>query len=248
MSRIDQSSSEIAALERRVRVAARALGRHGLAQAWGHCSARLDRQRFLVCAARPMGRIGTGEPGTIVHLDHPLPAGVLGEVRIHQQIYRQRPDIGGVCRVMPPLTMGLSTLRIVPRPRHGVGAFLAGCRFWDDPRLLRDDGLAAELAAHMGRGPAVVMRANGAVTVGSSIEIAACLAWCLEDTARVEQQVRSIATTNEAGSALLSPEEVSARQVSSGHVFERLWDYLVGDDPEALEGEGEFSAPTWGEP
>ncbi|MGN5477855.1 hypothetical protein ACTMU2_15690 [Cupriavidus basilensis] len=30
--------------------------------------------------------------------------------------------MGGVCRVMPPNTMALSTLHAVPRPRHGVGA------------------------------------------------------------------------------------------------------------------------------
>lgn len=248
MSGIDQSTVDIAALERRVRVTARALARHGLVQAWGHCSARIDRQRFLVCAARPMGRIGVGEPGTIVHVDQPLPAGVLGEVRIHQQVYRQRPDIGGVCRMMPPVTTALSTLRIVPRPRHGVGAFNAGCRFWDDPRLLRDDKLAAELVAHMGRAPSLVMRANGAVTVGGSIEIAACLAWCLEDAARVEERVRAVATVSEAAATQLTLEEISVRQVSTGHVFERLWDYLVGDDPEALGGEGEFPAPAWGEP
>jgi len=248
MNSVDQSSSEFAALQRRVRVAARALGRAELVQAWGHCSARLDERRFLVCAARPMGRIGIGEPGTIIDVDQPLPAGVLGEVRIHQQIYLRRPDIGGVCRVMPPLTTALSTLRIMPRPRHGVGAFNAGCRFWDDPRLLRDDSLAAELVAHMGQAPALVMRANGAVTVGGSIEIAACLAWCLEDAARVEQQVRAIATADEVVTTKLSPDEIRARQVSSGRVFERLWDYLVADDPEALEGEGDFPAPTWGEP
>jgi HCOMODA/2-hydroxy-3-carboxy-muconic semialdehyde decarboxylase len=224
---------EQAALDRRVRVAARALARHGLAQAWGHCSARIDADRFLVCTARPMGRIAIGEPGRVVHIDRPLPDDVLGEVRIHQQVYRQRPEIGGVCRVMPPATMALSTLRIVPRPRHGVGAFVDDCRFWDDPRLLRDDGLAAQLVAEMGDAPVLVMRANGAVTVGASLEIAAGLAWCLEDAARVEQAVRSMATPEAAQAALLAPEEVGQRQVSSGRVFERLWDYLVADDPEA---------------
>jgi HCOMODA/2-hydroxy-3-carboxy-muconic semialdehyde decarboxylase len=245
---IDQHRPNLAVLERRVRVAARALARHGLVQAWGHCSARIDEQRFLVCAARPMGRINVGESGTIVHIDQQLPDGVLGEVRIHQQVYRQRPEIGGVCRIMPPITTALSTLRIVPHPRHGVGAFNAACRFWDDPRLLRDGGLAAELVAHMGDAPALVMRANGAVTVAGSIEIAASFAWCLEDAARVEQHVRAIATADEAQAAMLTPEEVSLRQVSSGRVFERLWDYLTAGDPEVVAGEGEFPSPVWGTP
>ncbi|MCD9027984.1 class II aldolase/adducin family protein [Luteimonas sp. BDR2-5] len=233
-------------LQRRVRVAGRALARHGLVQAWGHCSARIDDSRFLVCAARPMGRIAVGEPGTVVHVDGPLPEGVLGEVRIHQQIYRRRPDVGGVCRVMPPATVALSTLRIVPRPRHGVGAFNAACRFWEDPRLLRDDGLAADLAAHLDDAPALVMRANGAVTVGGSIEMAAGFAWCLEDAARMEQRVRSIAAGDALDAAALGQDEIGLRQVASGRVFERLWDYMAGSDAEALESDPTFPAPVWG--
>lgn len=233
-------------LERRVRVAARALARHGLVQAWGHCSIRIDDESFLVCAAKPMGRIGVGEPGTVVRLNEPLPQGVLGEVRIHQQIYKRRSDVGGICRVMPPNTVALSTLRIVPKPRHGVGAFHAACRFWDDPRLLRDDGLAAELAACLGDAPSLVMRANGAVTVGPSIELAIGFAWCLEDAARVETLVRSMAGDNETNAASLTQEEISLRQVSSGAVFERLWEYLAADDPEAFPQDAEFPVPQWG--
>ncbi|TPQ33932.1 class II aldolase/adducin family protein [Cupriavidus pinatubonensis] len=240
------SAPDMNSLERRVRVAARALARHQLVQAWGHCSARIDERTFLVCASRPMGVIGVGEPGTVVDIHAPLPPGVLGEVRIHQQIYKRRPDVGGVCRVMPPHTMALSTLHAVPRPRHGVGAFNATCRLWEDARLLRDDGLAAELAVHLGDAPSLVMRANGAVTVGPSIELAAGFAWCLEDAARIETMVRAAAVSQNADSACLSQEEIGLRQVSSGGVFERLWSYMCYGDPEVVEGEGEFPPPQWG--
>lgn len=227
-------------LERRVRVVARALARHGLVQAWGHCSARIDAERLLVCAARPMGTLKAGEPGTIVSVAGPLPSGVLGEVRIHQQIYARRPEVGGICRVMPPMTVVLSTLRVVPRPRHGVGAFVAQCPLWEDPRLLRDDSLAAELVRFMGQAPALVMRANGAVTAATSIELAMAHAWCLEDAARVEHAVRAIAPDGEA--ALLTPDEVRARQVTSGRVFERLYEFMTDEDAEALPVDQVFAA------
>src|SRR5262245_34704468 len=83
----------LAVLNERVRVVARALARQGLVQAWGHCSARIDERRFLVCAARPLGTLRPGQAGTVVAIDEPLPAGVLGEVRIHQQIYARRPAV-----------------------------------------------------------------------------------------------------------------------------------------------------------
>ena|GEM_PF-182648 len=237
---------ELESLQRRVRVAARALARHDLVQAWGHCSARINEASFLVCAPRPMGRIGIGESGTVVEIDAPLPPGVLGEVRIHQQVYKLRADVGGICRVFPPNTVALSALRAVPRPRHGVGAFNAACKFWEDPRLLRDDGLAAELAAHLGDAPSIVLRGNGAVAVGPSIELAVGFAWCLEDAARVERWVRSMANGAALDDACLARDEIGLRQVSSGSVFERLWDYLAGGDPEALAQDSEFPVPKWG--
>jgi len=165
---------------------------------------------------------------------------VLGEVRIHQQIYARRPDVGGICRVMPPLTMALSTLRRVPRPRHGVGAFVADCAYWDDPRLLRDDARAQALAETLGQASTLVMRGNGAVAVGPSLEHAMGLAWCLEDAARIEQAVRAMSP--DADLSLLSVDEISARQVSSGRVFERLWQQLTHGDAEAPSVEEAFAA------
>lgn len=231
---------DLALLQRRVRIVARALGRHGLSGAWGHCSARIDDTHFLVCAAKPMGIIKPGEDGTVVSLAAPLPPGVLGEVRIHQQIYARRPDVGGICRVMPPQTMALSALRLTPQPRHGVGAFVDRCPLWDDPRLLRDDAMAAALAGQLGAASVIVMRGNGAVAVGERIETALAHAWCLEDAARIEHAVRSISNVPER--SMLNGAEIEARQVTSGRVFERLWEYLTDGDPEAMPADEAFAA------
>lgn len=208
-----------------VRQAARALAGAGLVHAYGHCSLRLDEASFLVCAAMPMGLI-VDEPGVVVPVDGSLPEGVLGEVRAHQAIYRLRPDIRGICRIMPPALMALSTQRIVPRPRHGIGAYFAPAPpLWDDPRLLRDDASAAGLAAAIGAAPAIVMRGNGAIVVADSLEKAVTLAWFLEDAARVELAVRSTGADPDSG--LLDPAETIARQVFAGGVVERMWAYLT---------------------
>lgn len=207
-----------------VRCAARALSRAGLVHAYGHCSLRLDADNFLVCAAMPMGLIGA-DPGATVPVDGPLPEDVLGEVRIHQAIYRRRPEIGAVCRIMPPTLMALSTQGITPRARHGIGAYFAPAPpLWDDPRLLRDDISAASLAAAMGDAPAIVMRGNGAVVAAGSIETAVTLSWFLEDSARVERDVRAMGFGE--GRAL-DADEAAARQVFSGAVVERMWQFLT---------------------
>ncbi len=79
-------------------------------------------------------------------------------------------------------------------------------------------------------GPArgIVMRGNGAVTVGASIEEAVVMAWYLEDAARVELAVR--------GTGLEGPEftpaEAGDRAITAGRIMERMWDWLTANDPE----------------
>lgn len=208
-----------------VRRAAAALDRAGLVHAYGHCSARIDEDHFMVSAPHSL-RVAGGLAGMVCPVRGPLPEGVLGEVRVHQQIYARRPEIGGVCRVMPPVLMALSTASIVPRPRHGIGAYFANLPLWNDPRLLRDDTAAAALAERMGDAPAIVMRGNGAVVAAETLPKAVTLAWFIEDAARIERDVRALGGDPLAD--LLTADEIRDRQVWSGGVVERMWDYLAG--------------------
>lgn len=229
---MQQAEADALALaQRQVRLAARALGRHGLAHAYGHCSLRLDEAHFLVCAPRPMGLIAPGEAGSVVPVQGALPAGVLGEVRIHQQIYRRRPDVRGVVRAMPRHVMTLGTARRVPRPRHGFGAYFgAGIALWDDPQLLRSDDAAAALAEQLGACHALVMRGNGAVLAAASLLEAVVLTWYLEDAARLELEV--LAAGLEGESVVLTDAECAQRATRAGLIFERMWEHLTHGDPE----------------
>lgn len=209
-----------------VQQAARALSRAGLVHAFGHCSIRLDAGHFLVCAARPLELVGDA-PGTVCPVSGPLPDGVLGEVRIHQQVYARRPEVGAVCRIMPPALMALSTQGVVPRPRHGIGAYFDNVPLWPDPRLLRDDASAEGLAEMLGNAPAIIMRGNGAVVVAETVQKAATLAWFLEDAARIERDVRAMGFDPDSG--VLDLVETIDRHVWSGKVAERMWDWLTRD-------------------
>jgi HCOMODA/2-hydroxy-3-carboxy-muconic semialdehyde decarboxylase len=215
----------------RLRIAARALAHAGLVHAYGHCSVRISENDLLVCASKPMGTIRPGEPGTIVPIRGELPPLVLGEVRVHQQIYARRPDVGAICRIMPPHLGLLALLRRTPRPRSAFGAYFAPAPpLWEDPRLLRDDAAAGQLAIALGSGAVVVMRANGAVVAGADLVEAVALSWFLEEAARVEVGLMQIGQDGD--HTLLTPEETVARQVTSGRVYERMWEYLTDADPE----------------
>lgn len=217
--------------QRRVRLAARALGRHNLVHAYGHVSARLDEESFLVCAPRPMGLIEAGEDGTVVPIDGPLPDGVLGEVRCHQRIYAARPDVNGVCRVFPRNVLTLSSFRRTPKARIGFGAYFhPEPPLWDDPLLIRSDQQAVAFADTLGQSRAIVMRGNGAVCVGPTVEESVVMAFYLEEAAGTELAV--LATGNAAESICFTDDQAAVRATGSGRIYERLWEYMTAGDPE----------------
>lgn len=216
---------------RQVRLAARAMARAGFVHAYGHVSVRLNADRFLVSPAKPPGSVAPGETCAEVPIKGPLPDGTLSEVRIHQQIYARRKDVGGIVRIQPPAVMALSVCRLVPRPLHGLGAYFAGgIPLWDDPALVRDDARAAALAEQVRDARAIVLRGNGAVCVGATIEQAAAHAFFLEDAARLELTVRAMPG---AEPVPYTPEQTAARAVTTGGLYERMWEFLTAGDPEA---------------
>ena len=214
-----------------VRQAARALARANLVHAYGHCSVRLDEGHFLVCAAKPMGLIRATDDGTVVPIKGELPEGVLGEVRIHQELYRRRPQIGGVVRSMPRDLMTLSAAGITPSARHGMGAYFSpGVPLWDDVQLIRSRERAKSVAETMGESAAVVMRGNGAVVAAESLEKAAVLTWYLEDAARIDLHLRSAGFASNDG--VLTHQAAQQRATDAGRIFERMWEYLIAGDVE----------------
>lgn len=224
-------SPDLVALARTVRIAARALGRHGLVHAYGHCSARIDAESFLVSPSCPLGLVGAGERCNIVPLAGPLPDGVLPEVRIHREIYRRRADVAGIARVQPPKLMSLSVLGLTPVARHGFGSYFhPQPPLWDDPMLARSDEQAAQLAQHLGDARAIVMRGNGAVTAGESLQAASVLAWYLEDAARVELDCLALAHSTTA--TRFTDLQSATRATWNGRLLERMWDYLTAGDAE----------------
>jgi HCOMODA/2-hydroxy-3-carboxy-muconic semialdehyde decarboxylase len=214
-----------------VRKMARALARGGLVNAFGHCSVRLDERSFLVCASKPMGIIKPGEDGTVVRTDAPLPEGVLGEVRMHQQVYKRRQDAQAICRFISPNVVALAALGLTPRARHGQGAhFYPQVPFWPDPALIRNDPAAVGVAETMGKAPAVVVSVNGAVTAGATPEQAVALAVFLEDAARVELAALNAGLADKA--PRMTEEQAKSRATWQGRIAERMWEYLTAGDPE----------------
>jgi HCOMODA/2-hydroxy-3-carboxy-muconic semialdehyde decarboxylase len=216
----------------RLRMAARAVARAGLVHAYGHCSLRIDDRSFLVTPPKALGLVSSFDEPVLVSTEGPLPQGALPEVLAHQGIFRARSEVGGNVRFQSPQLTALSTLGLTPRARHGFGAYFAPAPpLHEDPRLVREPANVAALVGKLGAARAIVMRGNGAICVGHTLEEAVVMAWYLEDAARVELAV--LATGRDG--VELTPQEAADRAVTSGRVVERMWEWLTAGDPEAKD-------------
>jgi HCOMODA/2-hydroxy-3-carboxy-muconic semialdehyde decarboxylase len=201
---------------------AHALSRLGLVTSFGHVSARVGEASFLITPLGPLGRLADAAACREVDLTATeLPPGVPREAWIHSEIYRARSDVGGICRAQPvgPAVMAAVGVAIVPL--HGQGAFLGPqVPVFDDPSLVRDPALARAVAAVLGSAPAIVLRGNGAVTVGATTGEAVARMVVLETSAQMNIQAAAVGGTPR---PLSDDEQATWRGVAT-EILGRIWD------------------------
>ena len=106
---------------------ARALASRGLVTGFGHVSARIGNNSFIITPAKPPGSLGEAEELIEVSLeDEEMPAGVPGEVWIHWSIYRKHAGVASVCRAQPEFAGMLAIANVPVAPVYGHGAFFGG--------------------------------------------------------------------------------------------------------------------------
>ena len=203
--------------------AARALSAAGLVTAFGHVSAREGKDGFRITPPKPLGSLEPDEDllkGSLA--EDELPEGVPGEAWIHWAIYKSRPHVEGICRAQPPVSTAITSASIPIRPLHGQGAFLGEeVPVYDDARLIRDREAGEELAKDLGNAGGIVMRGNGAVTVGESVGAAVARMWVLERSAEMNQMAVGVGTPRPLGE-----EEFMYWESVSEEILERIWSYL----------------------
>jgi len=202
---------------------AHALARAGLVTAFGHLSCRTTSGRLLITPPVAPGRIAASmEWAELEVAADTLPAGVPREAWIHLAISRVRPDVGAICRAQPPIATALASASVPIVPLHGQGSYVGALvPVFDDAILVRDETRAAQLALELGQAPALILRGNGAVTVGASIGEAVARMWVLEASAQMNSVAAAAGTP-----AALSAEEQHAWQTTAAEILGRIWDYL----------------------
>lgn len=205
--------------------AVHALVAAGLVTAFGHVSVR-EGDDLLITPPKPLGSLRSDEPLLRVSLaEDSLPKSVPGEAWIHWSVYRGRPDVGAICRAQPPVATALTSADVPIRPLHGQGAFLGReVPVYDDARLIRGREAGEALAEELGDAGGVLMRGNGAVTVGQGVGAAVARMWVLEASAELNRTAVTVGTPRP-----LSEEEFSYWESVGEEILERIWSYLRAD-------------------
>lgn len=169
-----------------LRRAAGVLAATGLTDAFGHVSVRAGPAHLLITPPVPLGLVtASTEVVPLALADPELPMAAPKEAWLHAAIARCRDDVGAICRAQPPAVAALVAAGREFVPATGHLAMLGYVAIRHDSRLVRDPASAEDVAATLTTSRALVLRGNGAVTVGPDLPGAVAAMWLLEQSARL---------------------------------------------------------------
>jgi HCOMODA/2-hydroxy-3-carboxy-muconic semialdehyde decarboxylase len=216
--------------------AARILAARGVVDGFGHVSMRHPGapDRYLMSRALAPALV---TPGDIVEYDlasdacaADAPKGFL-ERFIHGEIYRARPDIGGVVHSHSPSVIPFGLTKAPMQACFHNAAFLAqGVPVFDISKgfgatdmLVSNNEKGVALAACLADKPVALMRAHGSVACGPTLQSAVFRAVYTEVSARVQHWALALAGDGEE-LAVLSAEEGRLADVPNQTAGLRAWD------------------------
>ena len=201
------------------------LSRLGLVTAYGHVSARSGTSMLITPAAdlALVTESSVLEVPLSASASSALRAGVPAEGWAHLALYRARPDAGAIARAQPASAFAAAATAASLVPLHGQAAWLgASVPVHDDARLLRSLELAESAARSLPAGEALLLRGNGALTLGVTPGIAVARMWLLSAACDVY-----LAATAAGGRVTpLSAGEVASWRAVRDELLPRLWQHL----------------------
>jgi L-fuculose-phosphate aldolase len=205
--------------------AIRMLERAGIIDHNGHASARRDAHSFYINAGAAVRGSLTVEDIVTVDLDGNLIEGTAKpplEFHIHSEIYRARPDVRAVMHTHPQWSTFLTMTGVRYQPVYAQGVLLGDIPMMDSPLSVNTRAAGAQLAATLGRGPAALLKAHGAVTVGADVVEAFVLAAYLEENAYRQYMAMQIGQPYVFSDA---EQEACRAKLWSSSLFQKTWDH-----------------------
>jgi L-fuculose-phosphate aldolase len=194
----------------------------------GHCSVRLDDNRFLINIGSCQRSLLTVEDLCVVDLDASQVEGKEKgnaplERHLHCGIYRVRPDVKAIVHAHPKWSTFLTMVGETYKPVYAQGSLVYPVPLLDSPNSINTKAMGERLAATLGNRPAALMKAHGAVTVGKDLVEAFVLANYMEENAYRQYMALQI------GKPYAFNEEELAlcrEKLWNANLFKRTWDHF----------------------
>jgi ribulose-5-phosphate 4-epimerase/fuculose-1-phosphate aldolase len=174
------------AIRQQLADAIRMLARADIVDHSGHGSARRDGDSFYITSAASARGALTADDIVTVDLDGTLLEGSARppfEFHIHSEIYRARPDVRAVMHTHPRWSTFLTMVGAPYQAVYAQGALLGEVPLVDSPMSVNTRPMGERVAAALGAGTAVLLKAHGAVIVGPDLVECFALAAYLEENA-----------------------------------------------------------------
>lgn len=144
------------------------------------------------------------------------------EFHIHSAIYRTRPDVNAVLHTHPKWSTFLTLAGVTYQPVYGQGVLLGDIPLFDSPLSVNTRAMGERLAATLGDGRAALLKAHGAVVVGSDLIECFALAAYLEENVYRHYMALQIGQPY-----VFSEEERQAcrKNLWSANLFKKAWDH-----------------------
>ena len=184
-----------------------------------------------------------------------LPAGAPAEAWAHLALYRARPDAAAIARAQPAAAFAVAAVVTVMVPVHGQAAWLGeSVPVYGDAALLRSADRAERAASCLPAGEALLLRGNGALTLGAAPGLAVARMWLL--AAACDVYLAALSASGAASGAnpvtALSDGEIASWRAVGGELLPRLWEHLrsgpgsagpgsAGPGPGEEQGQGQPS-------
>jgi len=206
--------------------AARVLARLRLVTAFGHVSARAGDSMLITPAADLAGVTAASVIEVpLAARDGALPAGAPAEAWAHLALYRARPDAAAIARAQPAAAFAVAAVATVMVPVHGQAAWLGeSVPVYSDAALLRSADRAERAASCLPAGEALLLRGNGALTLGAAPGLAVARMWLLAAACDVYLTALSASGANPV--TTLSGGEIASWRAVGGELLPRLWEHL----------------------
>lgn len=197
----------------------------GFIDGFGHISARTERPDHILVTPHDLGRRSTPEDFVIVDLDgNQIGSDVKlpGELPIHLDVYKARPDVGSVAHFhcLYPTSFSMSSVEMKPT-YFMASIFRDGVPIHPDSRLVLNRERGAALAETLGSHRAALMKAHGVVLTGATVEEMTAVTYILEENAH-----RTWVTAAMGEVEYLSDEamaEIEAELLKTQAPFKRIW-------------------------